>query len=390
MRWHGDALHLERHGIKARTARTTRTQAGRDGSIHILIGYGYHPTTTGAYLQRAFERRAAVTFVGTPWGLKHGYDASGDLGPIVQGLPAPPDLYLHVDSGSAWYFPRGVTDLACPTACYLIDVHVQPRVQTLRAMFFDYAFVAQRDFVPVLRAAGHPQVYWLPLACDPATHHRHETPKRYDVGFVGATGYPYARRGALLARLARRYRMNDYTRTYTPEEMARVYSESRLVFNCSLGGEVNMRVFEAPATGTALLTDRIGNGLDELMTDREHLVTYDDASLLDVVDELLRDDALRERIARQGYEHVRARHTYDHRAQAVHDAVFSPEGPHMLAPWRRRSAPEVAIAYAEMFSRARRVDDTVAQFKRVPAQWRYRLPVAWQVARCLVRRAKDG
>lgn len=383
-------------GINARTARTTRTartqagQAGRDETIHILIGYGYHPTTTGAYLQRAFERRATVTFVGTPWGAKPGYDASGDLGPIVRNLPAPPDLYLHVDSGSAWYFPRGVTDLECPTACYLIDVHVQPRIQLLRAMFFDYAFVAQRDFVPVLRAAGHPQVHWLPLACDPAIHRRHDTPTRYDVGFVGATGYPYTRRSALLARLARRYSMNDYTRSYAPEEMARVYSESRLVFNCSLRHEINMRVFEAPATGTPLLTDRVGNGLDELMTDREHLVTYDDASLLDVVDELLRDDALRERIGCQGYEHVRACHTYDHRAQTVLDVVFAPDGARMLAPWRQRSAPEVAIAYAEMFSRARRVDDTVAQLKSMPARWRYRLPAAWQVARCLVRRAKDG
>ena len=71
------------------------------------------------------------------------------------------------------------------------------------------------------------------------------------------------------------------TELLTPAEMARVYSESRLVFNCSLRREVNMRVFEGPATGSLLLTDRIGNGLSELMADRTHLVMYDDAILVE-------------------------------------------------------------------------------------------------------------
>jgi hypothetical protein len=39
----------------------------RRPTINILIGYGYHPITTATYLQRALERRAATTFVGTPW-----------------------------------------------------------------------------------------------------------------------------------------------------------------------------------------------------------------------------------------------------------------------------------------------------------------------------------
>ena len=252
--------------------------------MNILIGYGYHPVTTATYIQRSLERRGDVTFVGTPWASHPGFAASGDLREIVAGLPAKPDLYLHVDSGAAWYFPRGLTDLECPTACYLIDVHVQPKVQLKQAMFFDYAFTAQRDFVDVLRRAGHPQVQWLPLACDPEIHCRYDVPKRFDVGFVGATGVPYARRTGLLAQLARRYTMNDYSRPYTPSEMARVYSASHLVFNCSLRGEVNMRVFEGPATGSLLLTDRIGNGLSEVVRDREHVVLYDDEQLFELVD----------------------------------------------------------------------------------------------------------
>jgi Glycosyl transferases group 1/DUF based on E. rectale Gene description (DUF3880) len=363
----------------------------RVSAINILIGYGYHPVTTATYIQRSLERRADVKFVGTSWASRPGFAASGNLCEIVAGLPARPDLYLHVDSGAAWYFPRGLTELDCPTACYVIDVHVQPKVHLKQAMFFDYAFIAQRDFVDVLRRAGHPQVHWLPLACDPEIHCRYDVPKRFDVGFVGATGDPYLRRTALLARLARRYTMNDYSRTYTPPEMARVYSESHLVFNCSLRGEVNMRVFEGPATGSLLLTDRIGNGLSTLVDDREHVVMYDDEQFLELADEYLRDSVARDRIAKHGYEHVRTHHTYDRRVDSILETVFgSTAGPQFGAPLRCHSDAGVQLAYAEVVSRASRVDDTIEQFKRVPPQWRYRLPAASHVALCLLRRVRHG
>jgi hypothetical protein len=363
----------------------------RRSAINILIGYGYHPMTTATYLQRALERRAATTFVGTPWAAQPGFAATGDLRQIVVDLPAKPDLYLHVDSGGAWYFPRGLTELPCPTACYLIDVHVGPKVRLRQAMFFDCAFTAQRDFVPALRSTGHPQAHWLPLACDPEVHRRYDVPKRFDVGFVGATGGGYERRRMLLGRLEQRYTLNDYRRSYTPAEMARVYSESRLVFNCSLRREVNMRVFEGPATGTLLLTDRIGNGLSELVVDREHVVMYDDEQLLDLADAFLRDAAARERIAGQGYEHVRAHHTYDHRARTILDTIFATAGgPQQCAPLRHRSAADVQLAYAEMFALVGRVDDTIEQLKCLPPHWRYRLPAAKQIAFCLLRRVKYG
>jgi len=354
--------------------------------INVLIGYGYHPVTTGTYIQAALEKRATTTFVGTPWGARPGFAATGDIGAIVADLPEQPDLYLHVDSGSAWYFPRGLTNLPCPTACYLIDVHIQPKAQLARALFFDYAFSAQRDFVDVLRRAGHPHAYWLPLACDPALNRRYDLPKRYDIGFIGATGKGYERRRALLERLGRRYTINDYRRPYTPREMARLYSESRIVFNCSLHNEVNMRVFEGPASGAVLLTDRIDNGLSELVTDREHVVMYDDDGVLDLADELLHDDALRERIARQGYEHVRAYHTYERRVATLLDVICcNGATPRLVAPLRQMSYAEVELAYANVFARAEQLSDTLDQVWRGPRTLSYKLAAMKQALLCAKR-----
>jgi len=39
------------------------------------------------------------------------------------------------------------------------------------------------------------------------------------------------------------------------EQMAETYSASKIVFNCSLKKDVNMRVFEALASGSLLLTN---------------------------------------------------------------------------------------------------------------------------------------
>jgi hypothetical protein len=245
--------------------------------------------------------------------------------------------------------------------------------------------------VEVLRQAGHPRASWLPLACDPAIHRRYDVPKRYDIGFVGAAWRGYERRRALLGRLQRRgFSINDYRRSYTPSEMAYVYSESRLVFNCSLRREVNMRLFEGPATGSMLLTDRIGNGLSELVTDREHVVMYDDAELVDLAEEYLRDAEARERIAAQGYEHVRAHHTYDHRVEQILTTVFGDGVPRLDAPLRRRSNADVEVAYGEMYAMAARVDDTIEQFKRVPLVSRHRIAAARELAFCLLRRVKYG
>ncbi len=359
--------------------------------MNVLIGYGYHPVTTATYLQRALTRRAATTFVGTPWGAQPGFAASGEIAEIVADLPGAPDLYLHVDSGAAWYLPRGLTHLDCATACYLIDVHVHPALHLQKSMLFDYAFSAQRDFVAVLRAAGHPHAYWLPLACDPEIHRHHDVSVRYDIGFVGAAGRGYERRRALLAQLGRHYTLSEVEQQYTPTEMAEVYSASRVVFNCSLRHEVNMRVFEGPAAGTALLTDRIGNGLTELLVDGEHAVMYEDSEVVELAGRLLRDEPWRRRIARQGYEHVRAHHTYDHRVDQMLGIVFDARtGPHKAAPLRRRPEEEVRLAYATLYARQGRVDDTLTELASGPHSWRYRLAASRQVFYSLVRRVKHG
>jgi len=359
---------------------------------HVAIGYGYHPVTTATYLQSALEKRTTTTFVGTSWGGRPGFPPTGDINTVLSALDPPVDLYLHVDSGAAWYFPRGIARLACTTACYLIDVHIQPKAQLARAMHFDYAFSAQRDFVTVLRHAGHPQAHWLPLACDSAIHKHYDGPMRYDVGFVGVTSRGYERRRAILERVAQRHTVSDYTQRASPKEMARIYSASRVVFNCSLHGEINMRVFEGPATGALLVTDRVGGGLDDLMTDGVHALMYDDDNeAVALIEKVLADDDYRQTLAVQGAAHVHAHHTYDRRVETLLKTIYG-DGrvtPHHEAPLRRASDANVELAYASVSARAKQVAETWAQLGSGPATLGYRGAVLRQVAFCLARQWRE-
>src|SRR5207302_6229502 len=132
----------------------------------------------------------------------------------------------------------------------------------------DFVFAAQRDGAERLRAEGIESATWLPLACDPAIHRRHEVPRAYDVAFVGHI-FP-GPRDELLQLIAREFPGHFIGRAFF-DEMARIYSASRVVFNRSLCNDVNMRVFEAPACGSLLVTNDLAeNGQDELFRDRVH------------------------------------------------------------------------------------------------------------------------
>ncbi len=95
-----------------------------------------------------------------------------------------------------------------------------------------------------MREAGVAAASWLPLACDPEIHRKHETAKTIDFCFVGHV-FP-GPRADLLRLLAQRFRKHFIGQRFF-DAMAQTYSASRAVFNRSLLNDVNMRVFEAAA-----------------------------------------------------------------------------------------------------------------------------------------------
>ncbi len=304
--------------------------------LNILLHYLASPLTTGRYMEEALRARHRVVTAGFRlpeevlylWGfdeepppyppqqidLPHKAPYRQMLDGMPRGFDA--DLYFWVDSGPA-RIESDIGLLPMPKIAYLIDTHVSPELRLEMARHFDCVFLAQKAQVDPFRAAGIQNVFWIPLGCSPELHRLPPMDRIYDVAYIGSfSAEEGARRRALLDGVARRFPNHKIGRCW-PEVMARIYAQSRIVVNACHHNDVNMRVFEALASGALLITDP-AEGLEDLFVDGEHLVIYrDDAELPELIAKYLRDDAARERIARAGRDLALARHTYTHRVDAV-------------------------------------------------------------------------
>lgn len=267
--------------------------------------------TTGVYCERALWQLAEVSHYlpfETAW-IPPGYF----------------DLFLFIDDGLDYEIPADLR----PSAMWAIDTHVNPQRLISRARHVDHVFAAQRDGVEILRDGGVNCVGWLPLACDPGVHQQHPLAKDLDVCFVG---HLWTEERRVLAERVRERFGRSFVGQRFFGEMAQTYSQSRIVLNLSVRNDVNMRVFEALACGSMLLTNDLSdNGQDRLFKDGEHLVTYRGLDeLFDKAEHYLQDEAARERIAAAGRAEVLARHTYVHRMKLILDAVSAQSVEHLL------------------------------------------------------------
>lgn len=212
------------------------------------------------------------------------------------------DLYLQIDDDLAYPGPQA----GVPSAYWCIDVHRMDRMvggpltrwEKIKA--FDRAFSAQRDMAEKL---GLP---WLPLAYDPAVIHPLDgCDKIHDWCFIGNPVTP--QRVAAVEHLKARVPNAFVGRSYG-EEMNRIYNQSRIAINLSIGNDVNMRFFEVQGSGTPLLSSRPGNGEDQIFDGVLYFESPDE--LPDRVAALLAQPQLLAAAAQRQLQRVRAQHTY--------------------------------------------------------------------------------
>ena len=329
--------------------------------MHIAIGYYWHPDIPTRNFEAALLAQGhTATFVGVPSAWRAGYDSSVSVADILHTLPAMPDLFFWIESGMR-YFPVGLEDCPIPTACFLSDVHIGTwREQVSR--FFDAVFISQADYVAHYKQVeGHEQVYWLPHSFDPSVIHNLHLPRIYEVGFVGATGRSHRNtpRGRRLKLITERYKTNDVYRTarefYTHSEIAEIYSQSRIVVNTSIAGEVTMRILEGTACGALVLTETRPEALADMFTPGRDLVTYgNDEDMLKKIDYYLAHEDERSKIAQAGYEQAHAHHTVTQRMSRLVEVASN--GLQKFAPLRQADVQERARARIDVYTHLHMTD----------------------------------
>jgi GT2 family glycosyltransferase/tetratricopeptide (TPR) repeat protein/2-polyprenyl-3-methyl-5-hydroxy-6-metoxy-1,4-benzoquinol methylase len=265
--------------------------------VAVIFDNQQRSETTGFYCRRALSRIATVEHL-----------LPDELNRIPHGLF---DLYVLVDDGLEYPIPHQLR----PCAAWAIDTHINLERCIARFGDADWVFAAQKAGAAAMQNALGRDVPWLPLACDPDLHHPQQmrTPI-FDVGFIG---HEIGERRLRLLELLRCTFHNHWIGQAYHRTMSERYAQLRVAFNCSIAGDLNMRVFEALACGAPLITDEC-DGLQELFQVNEHLLGYRDSNdLVSQIERLLTDEDRRKMLSNKGRQHVLAYHTYDHRMRAI-------------------------------------------------------------------------
>ena len=261
------------------------------------------PDSTGVYLVRAFQQL--------------GHEVRHVLPENIHSVKREDaDFFVKCDDGlkaTQWN-----SDLH-PSHYYCIDTHIETDWRIALAN------EGQFDTVSFVHSQGYglnwkrTDPFWVPVGCDPEVHNTGHWQKEFDGCFIG--NFHNGLAGPRIEMLDAFFKSCPgpiFFGNRTFREMTDKYGKSKLVFNRSINGDANMRVFEAMCSGSCLVTDRVPD-LDKLgFVDGVHYAGYSSAEeLASVVKDLLSNDEKRETIARQGREEVVKNHTYAKRMSVI-------------------------------------------------------------------------
>ncbi len=266
---------------------------------------------------------------------------------LLERCPRTISAIFHFESAHP-LFPVGLERSPVPTICFHPDTYAFTERRIEWSTVFDHVAVFHPGYVERFASAGHPGAFLLPHAVrrelfdGPAKH------REFDVGWVGQTsGRFYKARERWLPELARAFRTNDWSKSYTIAEVADIYRRSRVVVNIGRDDfpqDANLRVFEALASG-ALLVTALPTELSALgFQDGVHFVGYREGDdLVGLVRGFLNDEDRRAAIAEAVRAVVLREHTYDQRAAEIltrleRNAGKSPAPARSWPAWRARLA----------------------------------------------------
>ncbi|MEJ8566659.1 glycosyltransferase [Elongatibacter sediminis] len=284
-------------------------------------GYAADCVVCGPDYENAFSVDGRVRSLRTPTAAPY------DIAALIGSLPAAerPELLLARVDGFMRNQPANLAGVDLPSVLIFGDSHhgTAPLERLI-----DYATAEPYDFYVVDHKRQHAHWYaeaglgplaWIPALLLADDFRQPAGPTRPEACFVGQTGKHHPLRVRLL---------NAIRSSGLPLQVGRMpqkraystYNRTRISLNCSLNGDLNLRNFEVLAAGGFLLTDRLSTlaGLDDLFTDGQDLVTYDDADdLTGKIRKYLEHSEERDRIAAHGHATVRRLFSLEERTRRL-------------------------------------------------------------------------
>lgn len=283
--------------------------------MKILVTYCNYTGTTANYLVAALRRAGVeITTVGenceVHTGRNNPYDTIYRL--ITE---AKYDLVFEIESGGfeLYWVPDHSKMNGVPVIWYALDTHVNTQHHLNRYNRYKLMFLCHKQYQNLFTNS-----IWLPVACDVDIHKGNfHSEKLYDITFVGNYGDgAHNTRTHFLRKLSSCFKLNVKKNLWN-KDVTNEYEKSHILFNCSLAGDLNMRVFECLASGGMLVTDDVVDA-HNFFVDGTHLKFYrDENQLVHIISEMLQNPQSRQEIALTGQLKVLNKHTYDNRVTEI-------------------------------------------------------------------------
>jgi hypothetical protein len=205
------------------------------------------------------------------------FDIEKELDPEV-------DLILFVEGGSFQLFPYNIDKCPVITAWYGIDTHTNYNKHKEISKFFDFTFLAQKEYALKLSDDLKKDVFWLPLAYDQTcviNSSDLDISETYEIAYVGsmdASVHPFRMK---LLKEVQKLKFNAFIGSTDSNKMYKIYNNSLVVFNYSINNDLNMRVFEAIGSGALLFTNPINNnGLEDFFIEGKDYFVYSESNFV--------------------------------------------------------------------------------------------------------------
>ena len=244
--------------------------------------------------------------------------SQGSIEELLAALPpdfAPDLLLLYWPDQEP--LPEGLHRCPFPVVGVVSDYNLTLPCMTRLQPFFD-TLLCDTAGVPLFERIGYPDVRRFCQYTWKRPFHDRDPglPRDIDVAFVGNLNPAVQReRAPWIARLCgleSRGVRTAIRQGLHGNAYGDLLGASRIGFNRSIRGEMNLRGFEVPACGALLLMERDNLEVREFFEDGEECVLYGDSDFEEIVTDLLRDEPRRARIARAGHRRAQE-HTLGNR-----------------------------------------------------------------------------
>ncbi len=226
------------------------------------------------------------------------------LNRIPQGVSIDYLLYFFLENNC---IPAGIENSPFPTIAVISDWSINLEAIARVAPFFSYLLV---DYPGVLslKKLGFEQVNEVSLfAFNPGGASLNEIPKAYDVSMIGnLNDVVYEERARYLKRLTLlgdKYNVKIFAGVFGAD-CVQVIRSSKITFNHTIRGEMNVRCFEALAYGSLLFIEDANIECKRYLEDKVHCVYYNEDNFENLIEHYLNCDKEREAIVQNGFQFI--------------------------------------------------------------------------------------